>query len=398
MVDACAARLVGQLEDPPGWLTGFAGYLAARLSPGRAVGLLHQLAAILAASATHTPAVILDAARAPGSGRPASALARALEAFFTSAGLALPADTAGRAAQARRSRRVAETPAAFRAAAAGFADAQLRDRDRARRAGTRPRADRTLEINLTAIRDLARYLAASRPAVTGWELVAAGDLEAFLATIAAPATRARHLNALRAFFRWARSSRIILANPARGLRHSSSHPFHGRLLTAAEQHQLLRRWTAGAGSLHPNEPAAGLLGLLHGASAAELRHLRITDIDLSRSCVRLGGRPRPVPLDPATSAALRRCLGHHDRHHRDGNPHLLVNQKSKTTAAPVSVSYLEKLLTPSGVTPTLLRVTRLAHMVTALDPVIVAEAFGVRRGTVLHYLADAVDQSRLANL
>ena len=49
-------------------------------------------------------------------------------------------------------------------------------------------------------------------------------------------------------------------------------------------------------------------------------------------------------------------------------------------------------------TPTLLRVTRLAHLVTTLDPVIVAEAFGVRRGTVLHYLADTVDASRLANL
>ncbi len=399
MVDACAARLAGQLDDPPGWLAGFAGYLAARLSPGRAVGLLHQLAAILAASTARVPAVVLDAARAPGPGRPAaSALARALEAFFTSAGLALPADTAGRAAQARRSRRVAETPAAFRAAAAGFADAQLRDRDRARRAGTRPRADRTLEINLTAVRDLARYLAASRPAVTGWDLVAAGDVEAFLATIASPATRARHLNALRAFFRWARSHRIILANPARGLQHSSSHPFHGRLLSAAEQRQLLRRWTASAASLHPNEPAAGLLGLLHGASAAELRQLRVTDIDLPRAAVRLGRRPLPVPLDPATSAALRRCLDHHDRHHRDGNPHLLVNQKSKTTAAPVSVSYLEELLAPAGVTPTLLRVTRLAHMVTTLDPVIVAEAFGVRRGTVLHYLADAAGQPRPANL
>jgi len=161
---------------------------------------------------------------------------------------------------------------------------------------------------------------------------------------------------------------------------------------------LLLRWTAGAENLHPHEPAAGLLGLLHGASAAELRQLRVTDIDLSRATVRLGRRPHPVPLDPATSAALRRCLDHHDRHHRGGNPHLLVNQKSKTTAGPVSVSYLEKLLSPAAVTPTLLRVTRLAHLVTTLDPVIVAAAFGVRRGTVLHYLADTVDASRLANL
>ena len=98
------------------------------------------------------------------------------------------------------------------------------------------------------------------------------------------------------------------------------------------------------------------------------------------------------------SHVRRPGLDHHDRHHRDGNAHLLVNQKSKTTAGPVSVSYLEELLAGAGVTPLLLRVTRLAHLVTTLDPVIVAEAFGVRHGTVLHYLAGHVDPGRLANL
>jgi hypothetical protein len=269
MAGSCAARIARDLDHPPGWPGDFAGYLAARLSPGRAVALLHQLAAVLA-----------------GQAAPPAALARALEALLTSARLTLPADTAAQAAAARRSRRVAETPAAFRAAAASFSDAQLHERDRARRAGTRPRSDRTLEINLTAIRDLARYLAASRPAVTGWQLVAAGDVDAFPATIASPANRARQLHALRVFFRWARSHRIILADPARGLRPTSNIPFHGRLLSAAEQRQLLRRWTAGAERLHPHEPAAGLLGLLHGASAGELRHLRATDIDLGRRWAR----------------------------------------------------------------------------------------------------------------
>jgi site-specific recombinase XerD len=398
MVGNCAARLAQDLDHPPQWLVDFAGYLAGRLSPARAVALLHQLAGLLA-SGSHAPAAVVAAARQPPPGHPATtALARALEAFFTSARLTLPGDTAAQAAAARRGRRVAEAPEAFRVAAARFSDAQLRERDRARRAGTRPRSDRTLEINLTAVRDLARYLAASRPAVAGWQLVAAGDVEAFLATIASPANRARQLHALRVFFRWARSHRVILADPARGLRPTSNIPFHGRVLTASEQRQLLHRWTAGAETLHPHEPAAGLLGLLHGASTSELRQLRATDIDLTRASIRLGCRPHPVPLDPATAAALRRCLDHHDRHHHGGNPHLLVNQKSKTIAAPVSVNYLEKLLAPAGVTPTLLRVTRLAHLVTTLDPVIVAQAFGVRRGTVLHYLADTVDPGRLANL
>ncbi len=38
-----------------------------------------------------------------------------------------------------------------------------------------------------------------------------------------------------------------------------------------------------------------------------------------------------------------------------------------------------------------------AYAADLTDPGDLAEAFGVRRGTVLHYLADTVDASRLAN-
>ena len=136
--------------------------------------------------------------------------------------LTLPSDAAGQAAAIRRARRVAEVPAAFRPAAAAFGAGQLEARDRARRAGTRPRSDRTLEINLAAVRDLARFLMTRRARVTGWQLVTAGDVEAFLAATANPAHRARQLQALRAFFRWARLRKMILADPTAVLRASSN--------------------------------------------------------------------------------------------------------------------------------------------------------------------------------
>ena len=44
-----------------------------------------------------------------------------------------------------------------------------------------------------------------------------------------------------------------------------------------------------------------------------------------------------------------------------------------------------------------LRATRLAQLVTTMDPVLVAAVFGIRRGTALHYLADTVDATRLPN-
>ena len=223
--------------------------------------------------------------------------------------------------------------------------------DRARSAGTRPRTDRTLEINLTAVRDLARYLASRPSAVTGWQLAAAGDVEAFLATIASPANRARQLHALHVFFRCARSHRIILADPARApaaqLEHPLPRPAAAASRTAPATAPVDRRRGNAAPARTRSRPARPAARRLRRrtAPAAHRRHRP------ARATIRLGRRPRPVPLDPATTTALRRCLDHHDRHHRGGNPHLLVSQKSKTTAEPVSASYLKKLLAPAGVTP-----------------------------------------------
>jgi hypothetical protein len=41
-----------------------------------------------------------------------------------------------------------------------------------------------------------------------------------------------------------------------------------------------------------------MLALLHAAASQEARLLQLSDIDHSRSAVRLGERPAPVPMDP----------------------------------------------------------------------------------------------------
>ena len=395
LVRRCAERLAARLNPEPNWWIGFGEFLAERAAATRAVSMLHRLATALDRSGTATPTAVLEAIRNPG---PAvGELARALEAYFVEPGLALALDTTAQAAAERRSRRLAEIADQFQALAAAFDTHQLQSRERARRSGTKPRSDRTLEINLAAIRDLARYLITHRPAVTDWTLVDTGDVEAFLASITNPSNRARHLHALQGFFRFARQNRHILADPTRRLNTNSNRPFHGRVLEPARQRALFRRWTYDNADLHPHEPVIGLLGLLHGASATELRSLRIDDADLTAGSVVLGRRPHPTPLDPATATALRRCLHHRDHHHRAG-PWLLVNQKSNTVGKQVSLDYLAMILAPAHVTVQTLRATRLAQLVTTMDPVLVAAVFGVRRGTVLHYLADSVDPTRLPNL
>jgi integrase len=172
--------------------------------------------------------------------------------------------------------------------------------------------------------------------------------------------------------------------------------FSGQVLTIAEQRRLYRRWTSDP-QTHPHECLVGLFALLHGAAGAELRGLRIADLDPARRTVRLGRRPHPVPLDPASWLALERCLalraelGTH-------NPHLLVTRVTKTGTAPASEAYLAHVLDPAGVPPRRLRATRLADLVVTLDPKLVAEAFGLDPDGVLAYLADHVQEARLPNL
>jgi hypothetical protein len=331
-----AARLQREGQPPPAWLAGFAEHLAARRSPTAAAELLRRSAACCAPGSS---SAILAAASTRGIG--GGPLARALESFFCDAHLLAPGTHAAQVARAKQARRVGEVPAVFRPLVASF-HATHHTRDRAASAGTRPRADRTLELNLAAVRDLARFLATHRAAITGWEQVATADVEAYLATLS-PATRARRLACLRGFFRFTRSARAILADPTKHLAATASFPFRGQVLDTAHQRALYRRWTAGADRLHPHQPAVGLLMLLHGASVAELRRLRLDDVDLAAGRLRFAGRPHPTPLDPATSDAISRCLGHLvDR--RNTNRYLLVNKCSLTAHGPVATGYLQRLL------------------------------------------------------
>ncbi len=391
---AYAERLADRLTDPPCWLGDFTVFLTQRRSSDRAVTLLRHLGARLEATPARSPTAVLAAVDAAGAA--AQPLRRVLEAFLVQADLLLPGDQAAQTAGARRVRRLREIPEPFGALVARFDTAQHADQQRARRAGTKPRAERTLEINLIAIRDLARFLTAHRPTIGGWEQVSIGDVEAFLATLR-PSYRARQLAGLRAFFRYARKAKAILADPTRNLRANSNFAFAGRVLTVDQQRALYHRWTTQTATLHPAEPAAGLLLLLHGASVAELRHLRTDDLDLGAGQVHMPGRPYPTPLDPATQTALQRLLTH--RATQPGSSqYLLVNRHTAISGQPVRTGWLERLLKPAGINPQLLRVTRLAHLVTITDPVLVAAAFGVRRNAPAHYLADHVDRTRLPNL
>lgn len=364
-----AENLLMDLVDPPEWLIGFAAFAAERHCIDRACVLVSAVGRLLRDDEPSQPQALLERAWRPG--RSAGALARTLEEFFVAEHLAFGLDQDARLAHGRHQRRVNATPDTLRAAVAAFADHLVRSRERARRAGTQPRADNTIEQTLGIVRDLACFVTTDR-AKHDWSTVEVADIEAFLRQ--RPANRRRRLQSSRQFFRWARKNKLVLVDPTRDLPAMPRRGFTGQTLSVAEQRRLFRRWTSDPG-VHPHEALVGVMALLHAASSVELRRLRVEDFDQARQTLRLGRRPLLVPLDPVSMTVLRRCL---DQRASLGtrNPHVIVTTTTTTRSTPASTAYLCHVLDAAGVPPKRLRSTRLVDLVVSLDPKVVSEALG----------------------
>jgi len=137
------------------------------------------------------------------------------------------------------------------------------------------------------------------------------------------------------------------------------------------------------------------MAMLHAASAEELRHLLIDQFDPhAHTITRLGRRPRPVPLDPATWAALQRCLDHHAAR-ATPNPHLLVTKLTATRSTAASGYYMSHLLGGTGTGLRSLRSNRIAHLIATTDPLMVINALGLTPAAATRYLRDTVDPDRI---
>lgn len=381
-------HLIAELEQPPPWLAEFVVFLAARYAPAVALTLISNLGRFLKDEHPNHPQALLGRAVRPG--RSIGSLARALEQFFTVRGLALPTDHLEQLAIGRRQRRIEASPASLRPGVQAFAGIMMSNQARSRQAGTRPRTDHTIETALATVRDLALFIVSHRDKAD-WALVDVHDVEAFLAQL--PRARARRLNVLRQFFRMARSHRIVLVNPTTGLHANTTKGFTGQTLRVDQQRELFQRWTSEP-SAHPHEALLGILALLHGASSQEVRLLRCQDTDRTDRTIRLGRRPSPVPLDPASWQVLQRCLSHRQTQRTD-NPHVVVTRVTKAGTAPASQAYLAHLLDACAVPARTVRCSRLAELVNTLDPKLVAAAFGMSPEAVMAYLSDYVDEARL---
>lgn len=368
----------------------FAHFAVERYCVERAYVMVSDVGRLLRDGQPSQPPALLERARRPG--RSVGALARTLEAFFVTEHLAFGLDHDAHLARGRRQRRVDAVPEPLRAAVAGFADHLVRSRERAQRAGTRPRADSTIEQTLAIVRDLGCFVVTER-ATHDWSMVGVADIESFLRR--QPANRQRRLQSSRQFFRWARQNRFVLVDPTRALPTMSRRGFAGQTLSLAEQRRVFRRWTIESG-VHPHEAFVGVMALLHAASSVELRLLRVDDVDRVHGTLRLGQRPHPVPLDPATVAVLERSLAQRASLNTS-NPHVIVTTQTKTRDTPASAAYLSHVLDAVHLSPKRLRATRILDLVITLDPKVASEALGMRAEGLADYLADHVDDGRLSH-
>ncbi|WP_207939085.1 tyrosine-type recombinase/integrase [Actinomadura darangshiensis] len=352
--------------------------------------MIGDLGRLLEDQHSNHPQALLERARLPG--RSMGPLARALETFFTDRGLALATDQAEQLAAGRRRRRIDAVPEPLRPAVESFNTFMLRSRERARRAGTLPRSDVTIDGKLSTVRDLAKLI--TERGKQDWALVEVHDIEAFLNIL--PKGRSRRLTITRQFFRFAKAHKIVLVDPTRGLSAKATKGFTGKILTLDQQRELFRRWTTDPAA-HPHEVLLGILALLHGASSNEIRHLRIADLDPLDRTIRLGQRPHPVPMDPVSWTVLQRCLTHRQIQRTD-NPHVMVTKGTKAGKTPASIAYVSHVLDACGISPRTLRSTRLVDLVNTMDPKLVAAAFGMSPEGVMIYLADHIDPTREAAL
>lgn len=380
-----AASMATRMGPEPPWWGQLAEFTAARYHPGGAVAILRETARIL----IDTPGISVHQLRQRAGATISASTDRVLTAFFTSHTMALPSQDPRPRGAHTREELLNAIQAPLRAGVAQYNDAQLTEQDRRARAGRRVLSNITLATRLRILRDLTAHLRTRRE-VTGWAEVTTTDLERFLA--ARPAARHQRTYVLRRFFAWARARRLVLTDPTRPLSLGRQPAFTGAVLEVATQRGLFRRWTSG--TTPAQERVIGLLALLHAATNAQIRAITLADLDSNRLTLTLPGRPFPTPIDPATWAALDAC-----RRERETtgtlNPHLLVSRVTRGRDTPVDSSYVTRVLSRAGTTPSACRQTRVAQLVTDLDVKLTATVLGMNDTGLVRYLADNVDRDRL---
>lgn len=249
-------------------------------------------------------------------------------------------------------------------------------------------------LGFPAYRSLVRYWHVLDPVLKGWladgieslREITRDDVKRAIATRKGTSARSIHI-VLRNVFRALRQEGVIFRDPTRGL------------------------VFAGINRTPPSVPSDRLAGVLshaqddfqrfvmvlvcvHALSGTDIRHLLLTDLDLSRErlIVRRPGKRHIIFLDELTYRCASGWL--RERHRRwpvTTNPHLLINRWTAvdTTHSPIGTAFTA-IFRATGLTMPTLRQDRIRDEAFAVDdPLHLMRLFGISSQTAMRYITAA---------
>ncbi|GAB3147250.1 hypothetical protein GCM10027290_30250 [Micromonospora sonneratiae] len=231
-----------------------------------------------------------------------------------------------------------------------------------------------------------RYIAAVRPVLLDWstrhEHLREITRDTVLTQLRRVHARDRHdlLQALRSLFRWAKANGVVFRDPTSRIRLGPVEEPVPQPLTSNQIAATIRVATA------PHVRLAVALAAVHAARHGDIMAMQLTDVDLDRWRLTIGGHDRP--LDDLTHTALIGWLDYRRRRWPNtANPHLLISKESALRLGPVSHAWLSLILRGLPATLERLRVDRRLDeaIASGADPLHLAEVFGISENTAIRY-------------
>lgn len=245
-------------------------------------------------------------------------------------------------------------------------------------------------------RTIHAYVSRAHPVLSDWASVGLEDPRAITSSDIDRAVSAQRgantratLCSLRSMFRALKRERLVFRDPARAV----SLPGPNTLPRPLATDQL--RGLLGQADTARDRLTVGLVAV-HALTRFEVRHLLLTDIDLTRGRLtirRPGCLDHTVYLDELTWDLLRTWLAERStRWPSTTNPHLLLSRQTAVNDSNAALSDLstKKPFMAIGVRASALRADRILDEAKhTADPIHLIRVFGIAPNTAMHYLRAA---------
>jgi integrase len=239
----------------------------------------------------------------------------------------------------------------------------------------RPMALSSILSRFAELFRLVRWLVLFMPELTGWDMVQAEHLHAFLLTLPAKSRGPAHRKLL-AFFRQARKRRLIMHIPLAHLP-SKELPQTNEPLSMKEQ-KAVAQLIGEKSSSHPFEAFLTILCFYYGLSRQQIQSIKLSDARVENGMIHVQGRP-PIYLLPEDLHLLEQfLLLREELPYAKQKSYLVINNQKKLADLPLDTHAItKKVRTFSGHTPARLRMTCLAAQAALHGPQYLVDAFGI---------------------